>query len=290
MTPPPEPSGSGELPEKYTDPDQAARIYVLPNLMTAGNLLCGFIAIILCMLAKFNAIMTIYGVNGVDPKGRNSDDLFRLAVVCILISVVFDALDGNVARRSGKESLFGKEFDSIADIISFGLAPCLMAFFLILQPTEEYPNLRTLAAAISFVFLLCAGIRLARFNVITHPATNKTGKYATTDFLGLPVPAAAGMVSSLVLLTVSYKIAWLAWLMPAFLILIALLMVSTIRYPSFKAVNWRTRATPFTLVLGVLLAGVVVVFYDVAFAILFLVYILFGIGRHFTGKKPVNNL
>lgn len=283
-------SRESQLPEKYTDPEQAARIYVLPNLMTAGNLLCGFIAIILCMLAKFNAIMASYVPATLDPKGRDSKELFELAVLCILISVVFDALDGNVARRSGKESLFGKEFDSIADIISFGLAPCLMVFFLILQPTEEYPNLRTLAGAISFVYLLCAGIRLARFNVITHPATNKTGKYATTDFLGLPVPAAAGMVSSLVLLTISHEIRWLAYLMPAFMVLIALLMVSTIRYPSFKAVNWRTRVSPVSFAAGFLAAIAILYFYHVSFAIVFVTYILYGIWRHFFGKKRANNL
>ena len=78
--------------------------------------------------------------------------------------------------------------------------------------------------------------------------------------------------------------------MPAFLVLIALLMVSTIRYPSFKAVNWRTKVTPVSFVLGVLAAIAVIYFHKVSFSVLFLCYILFGIGRHFTAKKPVNNL
>ena len=125
---------------------------------------------------------------------------FTQAVWFILFSVICDALDGRVARLGGRESLFGKEFDSIArrDFLRNGSG--LMMIFLILSPTEKYPFFLQIGWMIGFVYLLCAGVRLARFNVLTHPMLPPAKRLkGTKDFVGLPVPAAAGMIASLVL-------------------------------------------------------------------------------------------
>src|SRR5690625_4468722 len=106
---------------------RASRIYFLPNLMTAGNLFCGFVAVIKCIQA--NTVTQI-------GKEHLSMELYTHAVLFILAAVVFDIFDGMLARLGGRESLFGKEFDSLADIISFGIAPALMMFFLLLKPPQ----------------------------------------------------------------------------------------------------------------------------------------------------------
>jgi CDP-diacylglycerol--serine O-phosphatidyltransferase len=108
-------------------------------------------------------------------------------------------LDGRLARMGGRESLFGAEFDSLADVVSFGMAPAFLMFFLILSPSQEFPWFRDIGGFVGFVYLLCAAMRLARFNVITNPLLHRGKKESNKDFIGLPVPAAAMTVASLVL-------------------------------------------------------------------------------------------
>lgn len=124
---------------------QASKIYILPNSFTAGNLFFGFLSIILCIQGKFNAASTdrtidhiaaLITPNYTAGADAQSTGYYVLAIICILASFMCDALDGRVARASGKTSLFGKEFDSLADSVSFGIAPCLLMYFLILQPSD----------------------------------------------------------------------------------------------------------------------------------------------------------
>ncbi|RME68056.1 MAG: CDP-diacylglycerol--serine O-phosphatidyltransferase, partial [Verrucomicrobia bacterium] len=162
-------------PETPIGSAQASRIYLLPNLMTAGNLFCGFVAIIRCIQARF-AVVT--------ETGESSQHLYTEAVWFIIAAVVFDSLDGRLARLGGRESLFGREFDSIADVVSFGVAPALLVFFLILSP-ELSAYFRPIGWFIGFIYLLCAAVRLSRFNVITHPLIYPNqAKYNTKDFVG----------------------------------------------------------------------------------------------------------
>jgi len=181
----------------------------------------------------------------------------------------------------GRESLFGREFDSIADTVSFGIAPALLVFFLILSPTEEYPFFRQVGWFIGFIYLLCVSVRLARFNVMTHPLVKPEPSEIDQDFQGLPAPAAAGMIVSLVLVLNSYDLrVWSILLLPLML-LIAMLMVSDVRYPSFKTIDWKTQ-TPVRTFIGVLIALVMI--YQLrwfAISILFLVYIFLGLIKHF---------
>lgn len=259
---------------KYQDAQEASRIYFLPNLFTSGNLFFGFLAIIRCIQARYTAANVV-----------ESSELYTQAVWYILLAFICDAFDGRVARISKKESLFGKEFDSIADVVSFGVAPALMTFFLILSPTEGYPIFRQLGWVIGFIYLLCAGIRLARFNVLTHPLLPDDDRDKNAnEFTGLPVPAAAAVIASLVLVLTKLDIGRLALLLPPLMLLIAWLMISTIPYPSFKKIDWDapTRFRTFIgLVIVILLA---VALHEFSFAIISLGYIFYGLVRHLKRK------
>lgn len=262
---------------------QASRIYFLPNLMTAGNLFCGFVAVIKCIQAR---LITDAGEYAQLHQGLIALELYTQAVWFILLAVVFDSLDGRLARWGGRTSLFGAEFDSLADVVSFGMAPALMVFFLILAPREEYQWFRELGWFIAFIYLLCGAVRLARFNVITNPLLHRLEAESHKDFVGLPIPAAAGTVASLVLLLVNLakndrELRQLTVALPLLLILVAFLMVSTIRYPSFKQLNWETKTRFRTFVLVVVIAALIVKLREMALVFLFLGYIGYGLFAHY---------
>lgn len=261
---------------QYTDADEASHIYLLPNSLTAGNLFFGFLAILKCIQANYETDQAVVS------------EYYTYAVWFILFSVICDALDGRVARLGGRESLFGKEFDSIADVVSFGVAPALMMIFLILTPTvETYPVFLQISWLIGFVYLLCAGVRLARFNVLTHPMLPPAEQLkGTKDFVGLPVPAAAGMIASLVLAitsldTPNFDSRSLALIIPPFMLAIAYLMVSNIPYPSFKDLDWQTQAKVRSFIALVLGVGTAFFFKEFFFAIIFFAYITYGPIRYF---------
>ncbi|HKB57472.1 MAG TPA: CDP-diacylglycerol--serine O-phosphatidyltransferase [Lacunisphaera sp.] len=262
---------------------QASRIYFLPNLMTAGNLFCGFVAVILCIQAR---LLTDNGEYAALHAGRSWIALYAWAVRFILVAVIFDSLDGRLARMGGRTSLFGAEFDSLADVVSFGMAPALMMFFLILAPREEYQWFRELGWFIAFVYLLCGAVRLARFNVITNPLLHRAEAESSKDFVGLPIPAAAGTVASLVLLLLNMaanarEVRQWALTLPLLMILVSFLMVSTIRYPSFKQINWETRTRFRTFVLVVVCIALLAKLQEIAFFFIFIAYIFYGLFAHY---------
>ncbi|MCC5838959.1 MAG: CDP-diacylglycerol--serine O-phosphatidyltransferase [Opitutales bacterium] len=252
--------------------------------MTAGNLFCGFVAVIRCIQAKFAS--TAEGADTlVDTIARTPEQLYEQAVWFILAAVVFDILDGRMARLTKKESLFGKEFDSLADIVSFGMAPALLVFFLLLSPTADFPLVRTLGGLVGFFYLLCAAMRLARYNVITSPLLKPSENFPKHDFVGLPVPAAAGMISSLVLVINRAETPTLTFILPVFLVLIALLMMSRVRYPSLKSIGVRTKMDLGTFAAVILVLVGTYVFHYFAIAVLFAGYILYGLIRHWFPKR-----
>lgn len=256
--------------EKITIAD-ASKIYLLPSFFTASNLFFGFLAIIRCIQARYCASTDIMATT-----------YYTHAVWFIILSGICDSLDGRVARLGGKESLFGKEFDSIADVVSFGVAPALMVFLMILSPTDELPFFRQVGWVVGFIYLLCAGVRLARFNVITHPLLPKDEQTKNNyDFSGLPVPAAAGAIVSLVLILNEYDLRFWAIGLPVLMLLIAFLMVSDIPYPSFKKVDWNTQAKLKTFIISAAAIALMILLQNFALAILFMSYIFFGIVRHF---------
>jgi CDP-diacylglycerol--serine O-phosphatidyltransferase len=265
----------------YADSTEASKIYFLPNLMTAGNLFCGFVAIIRCIQAKFTSTTEGIADTFFETVAKTPAQLYEQAVWFILAAVVFDMLDGRMARLTRKESLFGKEFDSLADVVSFGLAPALLVFFVLLSPTEGFPLVRTLGGLVGFFYLLCAAIRLARFNVLTTPLLPHGDHFPKDDFLGLPVPAAAGMVSSIVLVLNRFDLPAGALFLPILLILIAILMVSNVRYPSLKTIGTHTKVDVRGFVFLFVLITAIYLFHYLAISFVFLGYIFYGLVRHF---------
>ena len=263
----------------------ASRIYFLPNLMTAGNLFCGFLAVVNCIHARLaeSALTNEY-------LGASPADHYRTAVWFILGAAAFDMLDGRLARMGGRESLFGAEFDSLADVVSFGFAPALLMFFFILSPSQGFPWFRNVGWFLGFLYLLCAAIRLARFNVITNPLLHRAKKESSKDFVGLPVPAAAATVASLVLFLLklietdkTLKSGALA--LPFLMLLIAFLMVSTVRYPSGKQVDLQTTTRIRNFLFALVIIGLVILFKEVGVLCLCLGYIFFGLFRHWRRSR-----
>ena len=266
---------------------QASNIYILPNAFTAGNLFFGFLAIILCVQAKFNfnsqdrtIDVLAQLISPMSTEAPAGSGYYLLAIICILMSFLCDAFDGRVARASGKLSLFGKEFDSLADSVSFGIAPCLLMYFLILQPTSSMS--RAMASVImhtgwfiGFVFMLCAAIRLARFNVLTNPYISGYEKYDKGDFSGLPAPAAAGAVASIALTMLSFDLTRFSAILIPLMLLISWFMVSNIPYPSFKHINWTTSAKFRTFVIMIVCIVLVILFRECSFALIFLAYVFY---------------
>src|SRR3989449_504045 len=152
------------------------KIYLLPNLMTAGNLICGFAATLRILQGAL-----VQATSAVQETGAEEASIFFYqAIVLILVACVFDLLDGRLARLGGTDSPFGREFDSLADVVSFGVAPALMVYRIVLY---EFPKLGWVIASF---YLVCGALRLARFNCIA--AANV--KSASKEFKGFPIPAA----------------------------------------------------------------------------------------------------
>ncbi|HEV2351766.1 MAG TPA: CDP-diacylglycerol--serine O-phosphatidyltransferase [Terriglobia bacterium] len=218
-------------------------IYILPSLFTVGSLVCGYIAILATLKAT-----------GMDAEqGRFA---FDTAAKAIGWAVLFDGFDGRIARLTNSSSDFGREFDSLADVITFGVAPAFLAFAWGVRPVEEVfgtqlvQHLRDAGWVVTFAFLICGAARLARFNVDTgKPASDRK------HFVGLPIPAAAGVIAALI-----HCIKWPVndWVWsPIWLTIVGVLgflMVSKMRYPSFKSIDLRRRR-PYV---AIILIGIVI--------------------------------
>jgi CDP-diacylglycerol--serine O-phosphatidyltransferase len=189
-------------------------------------------------------------------------------------------LDGRVARFGGNESPFGREFDSIADIVSFGVAPALLVYKFVLS---EIPG--PWGLVIALLYLLCGALRLARFNCVAA-----AGGGGTKDFTGFPIPAAAGVICSITLFLLWFyendrEIGSWKFILPPLMVFLAFMMFSKVRYPSFKALNWRTqRSIPkfIAIILTLTLAGA---YLRWSLAIVFLGYLLYGFFRPFISAR-----
>jgi CDP-diacylglycerol---serine O-phosphatidyltransferase len=220
------------------------KIYFLPNLLTAGNLFCGFVA-----LTK---------IVETDVSDGNYTQI-KWALFFILLACIFDLFDGRVARMGGHDSPFGREFDSLADLISFGAAPAFLVHRIVLKDvfSDQYSELGWFIAS---VYLICGAFRLARFNCLSAMAGSGGGK----EFLGFPIPSAAGLVASLTL----FMIWWeekdfgkgsLRYVLPVLLLFLSWMMVSEVRYPSFKTLDLRATRTFTKTLVAILFIGAVVI-------------------------------
>lgn len=235
------------LRERLIDPNSPDRrprraAYALPTLFTAGNLFMGFVAI----------IKAVEGALWAQGGNLGSNPHWELAAKVIGVSVFFDGLDGRIARLTNTTSDFGRELDSLADVISFGIAPAVLAFvfgYQFLDPSTPAETRKYLLQAgyfILFMFVCCGSMRLARFNITTNPVPRNPGRPDRKYFVGLPIPAAAGIVAAVIYALDSVPLtSWplvTAW--TAFLTLLSFLMVSTWRYRSFKDFNLVSPRSP----------------------------------------------
>jgi CDP-diacylglycerol--serine O-phosphatidyltransferase len=218
-------------------------VYLLPSLLTMGNMFCGY----LCVL---------YSIRG----------QFDVAAPLIGVAVVLDMLDGRIARMTGTATAFGVEFDSLADVISFGIAPAVMTFMWGLQPLQR------LGWAAGFIFLSAAALRLARFNIQSVKSTDKR------HFVGMPSPAAAAVPASTVFFYPEglHDPRW-ALIALALMVVPAVLMVSTIRFNSFKTVDTQQRRSYKVLALIALVIAVIQLHPNIVLLGLAYLYLLAGL-------------
>jgi CDP-diacylglycerol--serine O-phosphatidyltransferase len=257
-------------PPLPASPEAKLKIYFLPNLLTAGNLFCGFVALTKIVEA--------------DISGGDFGQI-KLALGFILLACIFDLFDGRVARLGGIESPFGREFDSLADLVSFGVAPAFLMHRVVLRDAID-PELGWFLASI---YLLCGAFRLARFNCLSAQPNSGGGK----EFLGFPIPSAAGLVASLTLLIIhlNEKDKTLGkWnlLLAAVLLFLSAMMVSTVKYPSFKSLGLRSTSTFAKAIVAALFLGSVLVFKKILFYVLpaiFTLYLVYGFIRPRISRK-----
>ncbi|MBL4638889.1 MAG: CDP-diacylglycerol--serine O-phosphatidyltransferase [Proteobacteria bacterium] len=231
-----------EVVEEFSKGKPKKGVYLLPNLFTTAALFSGFYAIVAAM-------------NG----------LFEQAAVAIFISMIFDGLDGRVARMTNTQSEFGAEYDSLADCLSFGAAPALVSY------AWSLSHLGKVGWMIGFIYMACAALRLARFNVQIDTADKRY-------FTGLPSPAAAAVVAGMVwaandLGIKGEDVSILAAIVTAFA---AIMMVSNVKYSSFKEFDLKGRV-PFVVILVVVLIFAVIATYPSGVLLaVFLLYALSG--------------
>jgi CDP-diacylglycerol--serine O-phosphatidyltransferase len=256
-------------PPTQADP---AKIFLLPNLMTAGNLIFGFLA-----------VLKIF--EGSIMRETGSGDwtyTYVVSLQCILGACLCDLLDGRLARLGGKESPFGREFDSLADVVSFGVAPALLVFKIVLY---DLPS--RVGWIIAVFYLLCGTLRLARFNIA---ATYNLGT-GTRNFTGFPIPAAAGLIASITLLMLKclpqdqdLKYGYAGYGLAVLMVFLSFMMFSKFEYPSFKGFNWRTQFSPPKFLGAVFLLGLNIVYYEWMPAVMFVSYLLYGFLRPFLSR------
>ena len=254
-----------ELKRPSKAPPQGFRrgLYVLPSLFTMGNIMLGFYAL-------------IQGLEG----------NFLRAAMLLFAAGVLDGLDGRIARLTHTESDFGKEFDSLADVLAFGMVPALLTYL------WELHKLDRAGWLLSLFFLLCTAIRLARFNVQT--------KSKERDFVGLPSPAAAGVIAALLFLAydptvqaMGLQTEWIRRLLPFVVVVVGSLMVSTFRYPGFRGIDLRRRLSYRAFFVLTSIVLMLVYYPEAIFPALALIYWLLGplgwlFGRFWRrSKEPV---
>jgi CDP-diacylglycerol--serine O-phosphatidyltransferase len=259
-------------PKSNDDTEAKLKIYFLPNLLTAGNLFCGFVALTKIVEANLTP----------SPEGVVDWMPIKWALGFILLACIFDLFDGRVARMGGVESPFGREFDSLADLISFGVAPAFLVHRVVLgEVFIDHPQVGWFIASI---YLLCGAFRLARFNCLATMAGTGGGK----EFLGFPIPSAAGLVASLTLLIVHLNekersLGTWKYVPAAVLVFLSAMMVSTVKYPTFKSLGLRATSTFLkAIVAAMFVGGILILREKILYFVLpafFTIYLIYGFVR-----------
>lgn len=237
-------------------------MYLLPSMFTALNIAAGYYAIVQTLQGSQSLSQT---VQGMQPDYWH----FDFAAKAIGIAVVADGLDGRIARLTNTASDFGRELDSLADVITFGVAPSLLAWvwgFRMLPPfgnSDLHTKLIQLGLIASFLFLVAGASRLARFNIQVNPQPSNPGRPGRKYFVGMPIPAGAGVIAAVVHFGKGQPLAswWLAPVWMAVLVLVGFLMVSTWRFPSFKDLHL-SRRHPFQVLILICGTGALIWFFS----------------------------
>ena len=214
-------------------------MYILPSIFTAGNIAAGYFAISQAIQGSTSAAFH-----------------FDNAAKAIGFAFLFDGLDGRIARMTGTSSDFGRELDSLADVVTFGVAPAMLAwmwgfrFLAPALPQEMLSRLVQFGSIASFLFLMAGASRLARFNITSNPQPSNPGRPGKKYFVGMPIPAGAGVIAAVVHFSLGSPImaAWTALTWMLLVVVVAYLMVSTWRFYSFKDIDLRIRQ-PFRLII-----------------------------------------
>ncbi|MEW6731327.1 MAG: CDP-diacylglycerol--serine O-phosphatidyltransferase [Acidobacteriota bacterium] len=255
-------------------------VFIVPSLLTTGNIFCGFYSVIES-LKGFQAL----GLGKIDASTAH----FDIAALAIGWSWLFDFLDGRIARMTKATTEFGVELDSIADVLSFGIAPAVLAYS---WGYSTIPQFQKLAWAVSFMFLVCGALRLARFNVQARTAAQEphANKAAKKYFVGMPIPAGASLIAAIVhfspapLVTHATSVRlfditvdhFYSLLMLILVAILALLMVSTIRYNNFKGDGARNLGKPQIVLVIAILMYVIYFWSDVALLVMATCYASLG--------------
>ena len=258
-TPAPKPPANGA-------DEPRLKIYFLPNLLTAANLFCGFVA--LTKIVEAN-------ISGGDYEQ------IKVALGFILLACIFDLFDGRVARMGGVESPFGREFDSLADLISFGAAPAFLVHRVVLK--DVIPLHPEFGWFVASIYLLCGAFRLARFNCLTEMSAEHS-----KDFLGIKIHSAAGLVASLTL----FMIWWFKkdfatgnwrFFLPVLLLFLSWMMVSNVKYPSFKTLDLSATRTFTKTLVAILFLGSILILREkilvFVLPVFFTAYLVYGFIR-----------
>jgi len=259
-------------------------MYVLPSLFTTANLAAGFYAITQAALGAAHAGGILPSATGVDPL-RSAAIYFNHSAVAIGFAVVFDGFDGAIARLTHTTSDFGKELDSLADVVAFGVAPAILAwlwgFFCL--PFSLDSDLRAKliewGAIIAFAYLTAGACRLARFNIQLNPQPKNPGHPNRKYFVGMPIPAGAGCLAAFVHFRMGYPVqAWwscIVWMV--YIFLCAFLMVSTWRFWSAKSIDFRNRQASRLFVLFAPILAAIWYYHRYVLFVITLVYMLTGV-------------
>jgi CDP-diacylglycerol--serine O-phosphatidyltransferase len=269
-----DPIGLEEEPRRPVRNHRLRRgIYILPSVFTVANLLCGYYAVLAAL------------------EGRVSD--LDNAARAIGFAILFDSFDGRVARAMGTNSEFGKQFDSLADVVSFGIAPAVLSYAwgvrsMAAASAPAALHLIQLGWLIGFFFVVCCAWRLARFNI------QGMAPGGSRYFVGLPTPAGAGMIAATIhaiidpIQDVRVSVLWLLLVLA-----LGVLMSSTVRYYSFKDIEWTRRQPSLAIVLMALFVGAIVYFSQITLILIASAYVLHGITfqlvrtvRHRLASRP----
>jgi len=218
-------------------------LYILPNLFTSVNFFCGILSMTFAL------------------KGE-----FYIAAWVIVAGMLFDFLDGQVARLVNATSRFGVEYDSLADLVTFGIAPTILMYTVVLK------DINRIGIAVAFIYSVCCALRLARFNL-------NTVLFEKRNFVGLPTPAASGFLASVILLRSEFPWLSIDMVLPFFMLFLSFLMVSNIKYPALKSMII-VKGKPFINLVTVVLGTSIAIFHTELFLFfMFLFYVVYGLLR-----------